>query len=71
MAIFVHYAFLRIMKATKNDFRTESRKSVHGASPFIYKGLHRALKSVAKMCVTTFFSKDLVRVHFLCTFEPE
>ncbi len=43
---------------------------MHGARPFIYIGLHRALKIVAKKNIITFIPKSLETVLFLCTFEP-
>lgn len=42
-----------------DDFKPRHKDSVHGASPFIYKGLHRALNSVAKRLVKSFISKTL------------
>lgn len=54
-----------------DDFRLRHKDSVHGARPFIYKGLHRALNSVAKRLVKSFISKSLQIVYFLSTFEPK
>lgn len=54
-----------------DDFRLRHKDSVHGASPFIYKGLHRALKIVAKRLIKYFLSKSLESVPVLSTFEPK
>lgn len=45
--------------------------SVHGARPFIYKGLHRALKIVAKNFLRYLTSNTWRRFIFFSTFEPK
>ena len=44
--------------------------SVHGARPFIYKGLHRALKIVAKNFLRYLTSNTWRRFIFLVLLNP-
>ena len=47
----------------QNEYQQNTRLSVHGASPFIYKGLHRALKIVAKKFLR-YLTSNIWRMFF-------